>query len=128
MSEDQLGPKEKIAILALEYTSLRSEINVRMSSIYQVVAVFAAVSAWMLQQPLGWHLLLAGCMATIGFATCIWFLARDSIKAAIRVQELEFEINKRAGEKLLIWESELGGLPHGYWQFGYFFRLLKSRK
>jgi hypothetical protein len=128
MANEQFGEKEKIQILALEYSSLRSEINVRNSSIYQVAAVFGLVSVWILSQPWGTKLLIGGCLALIGFFICGWFITRDSIKAAIRVQDLEQEINRRAGEKLLVWESELGGLPHGYWQFRYFFRLLRSRK
>ena len=124
----EIGEKEKIAILALEYTSLRTEINSRISSSYQVAAIFSAVTVWAAQQPWNDQLIAAGAIAGVGFSLCVWFLLRDSMKATFRVQDLEKEINRRAGEKLLIWENELGGLPHGYLQIRYFFRLLAARR
>ena len=121
MNESQIGEKEKITILGWEYSSLRSEINVRNASIYQVAAVFAAVMAWMLQQNFGPRAFIAAFLAIAGFGTCVWFLARDSIKASMRVQDLEDEINRRASEKLLIWENELGGYHHGIGNSGFSF-------
>jgi hypothetical protein len=38
------------------------------------------------------------------------------MNAATRVRELEAELNRRAVEKLILWESERGGLNAGYWQ------------
>jgi hypothetical protein len=128
MAEEQLGQKEKIAILALEYNTLRAEIIARTTSIYTVVSVIGAVAIWALHEPMNDKVYWGGGAAAVGFAACGWFLARDIIKATMRVQDLESEINKRAGAKLLIWESELGGLPHGYLQFRYFFRLVSEHR
>jgi hypothetical protein len=128
MAEDQIGQKEKITILGLEYNALRSEINARTSSIYQVVGILAAVTVWALTQSLNAGLIGGLALAVIGIATCAWFLTRDIVKASFRVQDLEREINRRAGETLLVWENEFGGLGHGYFQFGYFLRLMADRR
>jgi len=50
MSESAIGQKERIQILLTEYASLRSEINARMTSVYQVAAVTAVAVTWLLQQ------------------------------------------------------------------------------
>ena len=115
MSESQIAEKEKISILALEYSSLRSDINARMSSMFQLSAVFVAIAALTFQLSSGVRLVVIASSAFIAFLIGLGLLWHDIVKAGRRVQQLEVEINRRASEKLLIWESELGGLSHGYW-------------
>lgn len=115
MSEMQIGDKEKISILALEYSSLRSDINARMSSMFQLSAVVVAVVALMLHQSSGTRVVIISAFALFAFFIGLGLLWHDMVKAGRRVQQLEAEINRRASEKLLIWETELGGISHGYW-------------
>jgi hypothetical protein len=52
----------------------------------------------------------------VGTLYCVRLITYDVMNAATRVRELEAELNRRAGEKLILWESERGGLNAGYWQ------------
>jgi ABC-type transport system involved in Fe-S cluster assembly fused permease/ATPase subunit len=115
MSEIQIGDKEKISILAMEYSSLRSDVNARMSSMFQLSAVFFGVAALMFQQSFGVRVVVITALALVAFLIGLGLLWHDIVKAGRRVQQLEAEINRRASEKLLVWETELGGLSHGYW-------------
>jgi hypothetical protein len=109
MTDSGIGEKEQIQILLAEYSSLRSEINSRITSVYQVAAIAAVAAAWLLQQTLGARFFIGVALTIIGLSLCAWVLIRDCIRASIRVQELEKEINRRAGDRLLVWETEWGG-------------------
>lgn len=111
-----IGEREKLQVLLAEYTALRSETNARISSSYVVAGAIAMVIVWLLQQPIGVSWGIALFIAVVGFAYCARVLSFDAVNAAVRVRELEREINRRVGEKLLIWESERGGLNAGYWR------------
>lgn len=114
---DKIGEKERIQILLSEYTSLRSEINTRMSSVYTVASITAAVVIWLLQREDADRALYLGLAASIaGLFICAWTLARDLVRAALRVKQIERDINRRAGEKLLVWESEWGGQTSSLWR------------
>jgi hypothetical protein len=115
MTDNTIGEKERIQILLAEYNSLRSEILARTTSVYQVAAISALAAIWLLQQQIGKRLLVGGTLAVIGLSICAWVLARDSMRAALRVQELEKEINRRAGEHLLVWDNEWGGMTTTLW-------------
>jgi len=128
MAEEALGDKERIQILLAEYNSLRGEINARVSNAYQVSAITAGAIAWFLQQPIGPKALAGAGIGVIGILISAWFIFRDCFKAGLRVQQLETEINRRAGEKLLVWENELGGLAAGYWQLDLLLSFLKLRR
>ena len=49
------------------------------------------------------------------YCCAIWFTIRDIHKAASRLREIERNINLRAGETLLVWESVWGGAIKGWW-------------
>lgn len=51
-----------------------------------------------------------------GIVLIIWrLITRDIDREAAHVRILEAEINRRAGHRLLTWESEHGGAKIGYW-------------
>lgn len=114
MVKIQIGDKEKVSILALEYSSLRSGINARMSNMFQLSAVFVGVAVLMFRQSFGVRAVVITALV-VAFFIGLGLLWHDILKAGRRVQQLETEINRRASEKLLVWETELGGLSHGYW-------------
>jgi hypothetical protein len=101
---------QKITILLAEYSSLRAEINSRNALVFQIGAVSAVSITWLLQQAdisskkfwVGVIILLTG-TAIFG-----WVNIRDIWKASGRLRELEHDINSRAGEHLLIWETLWG--------------------
>jgi hypothetical protein len=51
----------------------------------------------------------------VAFAFAFWFMNRDILKAAQRIQEIELDINDRAGEDILVWENLYGGGATGWW-------------
>lgn len=116
MSDPQIGEKEKITILTLEYNSLRSHINARVTSMFQLGAVFIALATLLLKQASDTNSFLIMSLLIASAIIGLFILWHDMANAGRRVQQLETEINRRAKEKLLIWENELGGLTKGYWR------------
>jgi hypothetical protein len=107
-----LTQRDRIQILQSEYSALRAEIVARTGFGFQTAAVALAGITWMMQQPLtGRSFLFWSIMAFVGlcFLIAIFVNARDLSRAAFRIKEIEHEINSRAGEHLLIWET-LGGV------------------
>jgi hypothetical protein len=115
MEQETLGAKEKIQILLTEYTSLRTELNARISSMYVGAGWSTVAIIWLLQQSNSYSLWIGSLVWGIGAAYCARILSFDLANAARRVREIELEVNRRAGERLLIWESERGGLNRSYW-------------
>lgn len=116
--------EEKIKILLAEYTSLRSELNARLSSMY-TVAVFSTVAiTWFVSESrehteVFWGLVVFFALGIIFCGRQLWF---DTTNAGHRVQEIEQEVNDRAGERLLLWENDRGGLSDSYWPRFFFLR------
>jgi len=111
--------EEKVKILLQEYASLRSEILTRINNMYQLIAISAALVIWITRQSMsvGFSVaFVAGVVAAvIVVAFFFWTISRDIAKAARRLRELEKDINCRAGETLLVWETQWGGAVVGYW-------------
>jgi hypothetical protein len=111
-----LTQKDRIQILLSEYATLRAELITRTGYGFQIAAVAlgAGVSgvSWIILQgvskvPFWAWLLVVAVVVCIGLA--IFVNGRDLTRAAKRVAEIEQEVNSRAGEHLLIWET-LGGV------------------
>jgi hypothetical protein len=113
---EEIGQKERIQILLAEYTSLRSEINARISSSYTITGIGTALVVFVIQQPVGAAFWIGLFMVIVGVMYCGRMLGYDATNAARRVREIESDINKRVGEKLLVWETERGGLNASYWK------------
>src|SRR5882672_8332261 len=108
----ELGQKEKIQILLAEYATLRTEITGRIGYGFQIGGISAAIITWLLQQALtnsSVLLLLGSVILLLGVLGFSWINVRDLFRNARRVREIEFEINSRAGEYLLLWEMLWGG-------------------
>jgi hypothetical protein len=115
MTDTGLGDKERLQILLAEYGSLRSEINARMTSVYTVASFAAAVVIWLLQQVDPARIYLGLVAAVVGLSLCTWALMRDLVRTALRVKQIEMEVNRRAGERLMVWETEWGGQTSLLW-------------
>jgi hypothetical protein len=112
-----LGEKERVQILLAEYASLRTEANARISSMYVVAGWSTVAVIWLLQQPWNNYSFWIGFLIWgMGASYVARILGFDTANASRRCREIEGEINKRAGEKLLLWESERGGLNRSYWR------------
>jgi hypothetical protein len=122
MEPENFGQKEKIQILLAEYASLRSEINARISSGYTVTGIGTALVVFVIQQPIGAAFWIGLFMVIVGVMYCARMVGYDATNAAKRVREIELDVNKRVGEKLLVWETERGGLNASYWKAAMLFR------
>jgi hypothetical protein len=110
---DELSQKDKIQIMMSEYTALRSEIVSRTGYGFQIAAVAFAVISWFIQQPLRgqpWYFWLVTIFIAASFGITIFVNTRDLTRAANGVKQLEHEVNCRAGEHLLVWETLSGVL------------------
>src|SRR5579862_4409121 len=115
MPDNAVREKEWIQILLAEYNGLRAEINARMSSVYQVATITALVAVFLLQQQDRTRLGLGLLAGALGLGICAWAIARDLVRAALRLKELEREINALAGRHLMVWETEWGGQTSSLW-------------
>lgn len=112
----EISTEEKIKILLCEYATLRQEIIARTGHGFQLMSVGFVVLTWVIITQTRGSLFWPGAaIALTFFLVATWFTLRDIKKASIRIQELEKDINRRAGEELLVWESNWGGLVTGFW-------------
>jgi MFS family permease len=111
---DKLSEKDKIQIIMAEYAALRSEIMTRTGYGFQVAAVAAATITWLVQQqlshPLPWYLWIVIFLVAVCVGIAIFVNVRDLTRAAKGAKQLEHEVNCRAGEHLLVWETLSGVL------------------
>jgi hypothetical protein len=120
VTEAEIGQKEKITILLAEYSSLRAEINARVSSSYYVMGIAAALIVFVLQQPIGCNFYIGLLMVVFGGVVSGRLLWYDARNAARRAKEIESDVNTRAGETLLLWETKRSGLTPDYWRAIFF--------
>ena len=108
-----LVQKDRIQILLSEYTALRSEVLSRTGYGFQIMGISSVVLTWAATQSSSsiskffWPVMI---LIGIGFVISIFVNTRDLTKAANRIKDIEHEINSRAGEHLLIYETLSGAL------------------
>jgi hypothetical protein len=106
---------QKVPILMAEYNTLRAEVLAARSYIAQALGITAGVIMAVLG--LGFSQTFAGprwtpwaialtALAYLG-GTLVWN-EKNTRRFCKRLRDLEADINSRAGERLLIWESESG--------------------
>ena len=103
--------KDKVQILLAEYNSLRSETVHRVNNVYQLVAVAAVAFVWFMGRVADkrfWIALLV-CVPALCYYT--FDVSKNIYRTAIRVAQIEKEINRRVGEDLLEWETWWGASP-----------------
>ncbi|MFA6054721.1 MAG: hypothetical protein WC769_05025 [Thermodesulfovibrionales bacterium] len=113
MSNEDPEAFPKIQILLQEYSTLRSEILSRTNNMYQLIVGAPTVLIFILQNKSHFWILFAILVAV----SCLfsWLISRDISKAARRLRRLENDINFRAKDHLLEWETRWGGNVTGYW-------------
>jgi hypothetical protein len=114
-TESLLSERDKIPIILREYDGLRNSVINRTNNGYvnfQIAAVLLALLTQRYHHRDFWPLVLL-IIFTILIAT--WFVLRDIYKYSSRMKEIEADINKRAGEKLLVWESTCGATNLARW-------------
>ena len=111
---DGLNTQGKVQILLHEYASLRTEIFHRTGHLLQLITVGGALFLWLMSRPIDRRFWISLIAAVVVVGLFSWFIHRDIEKAAERLRQLEKDINKRAGEDLLVWETHWGGAVRGY--------------
>jgi hypothetical protein len=115
-ASDELGLKDKVAILLKEYDTLRTEILARDSNGYQLWAGAAAAIAWVTSRPVDWRLWILAAALTLIFLGIFAALYRDINALCKRVSTIERMVNSLAGgEELLEWETRWGGASPNGW-------------
>lgn len=118
LTQERFGEEEKVKILLQEYATLRSEILTRTTNLYQLIAIGAWLFVWTMGQSLSARFWVALFTAVLIVSFFYRLISRDIDKAATRLRELEQDINFRAGEALLVWETRWGGAVTGHWGRG----------
>ena len=108
--------KDKIDIMLNEYNSLRTEILSRGNITVQVSTASAAFLTWLLTRELNVWAYFVIPVFIFSILILYWWTWHDCLFTSRRLIEIEHEINKRAGEELLAWESEWGGIPSGFFR------------
>ena len=102
---------DRIQILLNEYTALRAEIVSRTGYGFQILVIGTAILTWFLTATSSsrpWYFWFGVAVFVVTFSIANFVNTRDLSRAAHRVKELEHEINSRAGEHLLVWETLAG--------------------
>jgi hypothetical protein len=115
---DFVNTQGKVQILPYEYASLRTEILNRIGHLHQLLAVGGVIFLWLANHPIDRMFWISLVAAVVVVGIFGWTIHRDIGKAAERVRQLEADINRRAGEELLVWESHWGGEVTGNWGRG----------
>ncbi len=118
-----LSQKDKIQILLNEYAAMRGEILSRSGFGFQIAAVALAGITWFMQQQMSgrpWYFWLVMILVAACFIVAIFVNVRDITRAAYRLKEIEHEVNSRAGEHLLVWETLSGILTRAGPTMGFF--------
>jgi ABC-type transport system involved in Fe-S cluster assembly fused permease/ATPase subunit len=110
--DDSIKEFQKIQILLAEYSTLRTEVLSRYNAQFQSSAVLVTVfiGLTVLTSTNGLKPVLIALMivtALIFIAVLIW-IDVDIAKAARRLRAIEADVNQRAGERLLVWETDTG--------------------
>lgn len=110
----KLELKDKISVLMQEYATLRAEILVRIRIGFQLIAVAIAVVGLLLNANTvgpSKTILAFACGAVL--LTAIYCIFDGTTRIAARLRELEQEVNGRAGEELLKWETKYALMRFG---------------
>ena len=113
----EVSNEEKIKILLQEYATLRQEIIARTTHGFQLISVGTVVLTWLVatRDP-GPFLLIVVLTAAAVLLAAVWLTFRAIGRAATRVRQLEAEVNRRAGEDLLVWETGIRDITAHFWQ------------
>jgi hypothetical protein len=109
LATPRIGASEKVAILMHEYTALKNEILAKSGFGFQLVAIVAAVAAWLggTATPHRFWTWMSITVVVIGIAS--WFIIRDIWECAAQVREIEARVDEQMGEWYLLRSERLAG-------------------
>src|SRR5262245_32997097 len=114
MSEP-MGESQKITILLAEYNTLRNEVIAARANVAQAIGLVAVVLMGILGliyssngpgDPRILKFIFVCAAGYLGFT--LWWNEGNTRTFTRRLREIERDVNKRAGERLLLWETKFG--------------------
>lgn len=108
-TDDEFGKKGRVEIIMKEYSTLRDEIIGRSAHLVQVLSIGIAALALLFTQPLNIKIVLISLLISSLFLLCFSVAIGEISRQAERVRAIEKYVNEQVGEKLLVWEQDLGG-------------------
>jgi hypothetical protein len=109
--ESGIGAKERLQVLIAEYNTLRAEAIQRNSVLIQIMTVGGTVLTTILTASIAygsWAIFTLVVVLSNVLLVAYKVIEFDILRFSVRLRALEEEINCRAGERLLIWETEQG--------------------
>jgi uncharacterized membrane protein YkgB len=104
MQDETFKSEEKVKILLAEYASLMSEIVARTGHGFQVSGFAITALAFLATAPsVTWRTILALTFIVLLLVGATFLTLRHVQLAAVRIREIERDVNRRAGENLMIW-------------------------
>jgi hypothetical protein len=115
MEENQRIPQsQKISVLLAEYNTLRTEVIAARGNVAQAISLASAV----IMAALGYKFskdgfdwfqfaqVAASALAYLGFT--FWWNEKNTRTFTARLREIEGDINERASERIILWETDYG--------------------
>jgi hypothetical protein len=106
--------EEKVKILLTEYNSLRAEIGARTGYGFQVGGFAVTALSLLAAQAITWRSIVVFVLILILIVGVMFLVFGHIWITAARVREIERDVNERAGEKLLVWETGWGYAQHWF--------------
>ena len=107
--------RDRVSILLAEYNTLRTEVLAARSAVVQSISIgspiFGGLVAAFIAAPANWQKWAAGVGAgavLIIVALMAWWNDANTRGFTERLRAIEKDINKRADDQLLVWESVYG--------------------
>ena len=108
MSDTPFDAEEKVRILVSEYTGLRSEIIAKTGYGFQVSGFVVTALSFLVPQTANPFAILVFALIALLVVGAGFMIVNDVARAARRIRQIEADVNKRAGEELLVWETGWG--------------------
>jgi hypothetical protein len=110
-----IGPKERLTILLAEYNTLRAEVLAARAAVAQAIGIGAPLALGLMglafSAPDEWpkcpFFVFAALIIVSAVAIAYWNNGNTRAFTA-RIRALEEDINRRAEERLLLWETDHG--------------------
>jgi len=115
--ERTMEEKDKISIVLEEYRSLRTECMQRNTVLNNILTVAGTVTAGSVGVMVQYSAYTAGITTLLIILILVTYtfllIDYDSRRINFRLRQIEADINRRAGDHLLRWETEHGLNPEG---------------
>lgn len=108
MRDTSFPAEETVKILLAEYTGLRSEIIAKTGHGLQVAGFVVTASSFLVSQTQNWLTVYIVTLIVLLVAGAGMLIFNDVARASKRIRQIEVDVNNRAGEELLVWETGWG--------------------